>query len=145
MKTHDTAPKMRAEEIADKAIEEIKNGTDFIFINFANADMVGHTANREAIIIAIEELDKQLKRIFESAQDKNAIVLITADHGNAEINIDQKTGEKHTSHTTSPVPIIVTDKNLKLRSGTLADIAPTVLKLFGIDIPKSMTGKILTD
>ena len=145
VKTHDTAPKMRAEEIADKAIEEIKNGTDFIFINFANADMVGHTANREAIIIAIEELDKQLKRIFESAQDKNAIVLITADHGNAEINIDQKTGEKHTSHTTSPVPIIVTDKNLKLRSGTLADIAPTVLKLFGIDIPKSMTGKILTD
>ncbi|MBM2818242.1 MAG: phosphoglycerate mutase (2,3-diphosphoglycerate-independent) [Parcubacteria group bacterium] len=144
VKTHDMAPKMRAEEIADKAIEEIKNGTDFVFINFANADMVGHTANREAIIIAIEELDKQLKRICDSVKDKNSIIFITADHGNAEINIDSKTGEKHTSHTTNPVPIIVTDKNLILHKGVLADIAPTILNLFGIEIPKTMAGKILT-
>jgi len=145
VKTHDMAPKMRAEEIADKAIEEIKNGADFIFVNFANADMVGHTANREAIIIAIEELDKQLKRICDSTEGKNSIIFITADHGNAEINIDPETGEKHTSHTTSPVPIIITDKNLKLHSGALADIAPTILKLFGIEIPRMMTGKILTE
>ena len=145
VKTHDMAPKMRAEEIADKAIEEIKNGTDFIFINFANADMVGHTANREAIIIAIEELDKQLKRIVDSAKDKNAIIFITADHGNAEINIDPKTGEKHTSHTISPVPLIITHKNLKLHNGTLADIAPTILQSFGIEISKAMTGRALTD
>lgn len=143
IKTHDMAPKMRAEEIADKAIEEIKAGIDFIFVNFANADMVGHTANREAIIVAIEELDKQLKRICESTQGRNATVFITADHGNAEINIDPATGEKHTSHTTNPVPIIVTDKNLKLHSGTLADIAPTVLSILGIGLPKTMTGKTL--
>ncbi|KKR47366.1 MAG: 2,3-bisphosphoglycerate-independent phosphoglycerate mutase [Parcubacteria group bacterium GW2011_GWC1_40_13] len=107
--------------------------------------MVGHTANREAIIIAIEELDKQLKRICDSTEGKNSIIFITADHGNAEINIDPETGEKHTSHTTSPVPIIITDKNLKLHSGALADIAPTILKLFGIEIPRMMTGKILTE
>ena len=145
VKMHDMAPKMRAEEIADRAIEEVGKGTDFIFINFANADMVGHTANREAIIAAIEELDKQLKRICDSIKDKNTTVFITADHGNAEINIDAKTGEKHTSHTTNPVPIIVTDKNLKLHNGTLADIAPTILKLFEIEIPKTVTGKILVD
>lgn len=143
VKTHDMAPKMRAEEIADKTIEEIKNGTDFIFINFANADMVGHTANREAIIIAIEELDKQLKRVCDSAKEKDATVFITADHGNAEMNIDPKTGEKHTSHTTSPVPFISTDKTIKLRNGILADIAPTILNYFKIEIPKTMTGKIL--
>lgn len=145
VKTHDMAPKMRAEEIANKTIEEIKNGTNFIFVNFANADMVGHTANHEAIIIAIEELDKQLKRICESAESKNATVFITADHGNAEMNTDSITGEKHTAHTTNPVPIIITDKNLILRNGTLADIAPTILKLFGIEMPKMMTGKILID
>ncbi|MDE2218726.1 MAG: alkaline phosphatase family protein, partial [Patescibacteria group bacterium] len=115
------------------------------FVNFANADMVGHTGNRQAIIVAIEELDKQLKRICDSVKDKDAIVFISADHGNAEINIDPKTGEKHTSHTTSPVPIIVTDKNLKLRGGILSDVAPTILKLFGIEIPKTMTGKVLIE
>jgi 2,3-bisphosphoglycerate-independent phosphoglycerate mutase len=145
VKTHDMAPKMRAEEIADKAIEEIKNGTDFIFINFANADMVGHTANREAIIVAIEELDGQLKRVCDSVEDKDATVLITADHGNAETNIDPLTEEKHTSHTTNPVPIIATDKNLKLHDGILSDIAPTILRLFKIEIPKTMTGRALTD
>lgn len=143
VKTHDFAPKMRAEEIGNKTIEEVNTGTDFIFVNFANADMVGHTANQEAIIIAIEELDKQLKRIYESAQNKNATVFITADHGNAEINIDPLTGERHTSHTTSKVPFIVIDKNLKLKDGILADIAPTILNFFGINLPKTMTGKIL--
>lgn len=144
IKTHDMAPKMRAEEIADKTIEEINSGTDFVFVNFANADMVGHTANREAIIVAIEELDRQLKRICESAQDRNATIFITADHGNAEMNTDLLTGERHTSHTTNKVPFIVTDKNMKLKNGILADIAPTVLSFFKIEIPKTMTGKILT-
>lgn len=143
IKTHDLAPKMRAEEISDKTIEEIKNGTDFIFVNFANADMVGHTANREAIIIAIEELDKQLKRIYDSVENKNSTIIITADHGNAEVNIDQKTKEKNTSHTTNPVPIIITDKNLKLHDGNLSGVASTILQLFKIEIPKTMTGKIL--
>lgn len=144
IKTHDMAPEMMAKEIANKAIEEINKGTDFIFVNFANADMVGHTANRKAIIIATEELDKQLKRIYESAKNKNANVFITADHGNAEMNVDSITGERHTSHTKNLVPLIITDKSLKLRKGALADIAPTILNIFGIEVPKTMTGKILT-
>lgn len=139
--THDLAPKMRAEAIADKAMEFVKNKTDFIFINFANADMVGHTANVPAIIEAVEELDRQLQRIVPMVQSQGGVVFITADHGNAEINIDQQTGIKHTAHTTSLVPAIITDKNLKMKSdGGLADVAPTVLELMGISQPVAMTG-----
>jgi 2,3-bisphosphoglycerate-independent phosphoglycerate mutase len=139
--THDLAPKMRAEAIADKAIEFIKKGTDFIFINFANADMVGHTANVPAIIEAVEEIDKQLSRIVPLMQAQGGVVFITADHGNAELNVDQETGIRHTSHTTSPVPAIITDKTLKMKSdGGLADVAPTVLELIGVAQPAPMTG-----
>ena len=85
--THDLAPEMMAEEIANKAIEEINKGTDFIFINFANADMVGHTANREAIIAGVEKVDAELKRVIEVLLQKGGVAFITADHGNAEINV----------------------------------------------------------
>ena len=141
--THDLAPKMKAPEIADKVIEDINNGVDFIFVNFANADMVGHTSNVPAIIEAIEEIDFELGRILEVVEKKNAILLITADHGNAELNIDQITGVKHTSHTSNQVPFIATDKSFNASDGTLADIAPTILQLFEISIPSSMTGKSL--
>ena len=141
--THDLAPKMRAEGIADKAIEEINSGTDFIFINFANPDMVGHTANVPAIIEALEEVDAQLKRVVEALTRKAGVAFITADHGNAEVNIDPETGEKHTSHTINPVPAIITDQNTTLKNGTLADIAPTILSLFEIEVPPSMIGKKL--
>jgi len=143
--TYDLAPKMSAEGVADKAIEQIKKGTDFIFINFANADMVGHTANVPAIIEGIEEIDKQLGRILEMLRANGGMAIVTADHGNAEINIDPKTGEKHTSHTTSLVPFIITDMTKSLHEGTLADVAPTVLELFGIKKPDEMTGKSLID
>ena len=143
--THDMAPKMRAEGIADKAIEEINKGTDFIFINFANADMVGHTANVPAIVTAVEETDKQLGRVIEACHAKGGIAFITADHGNAEINIDPITGAKHTSHTTNPVPEILTEKEYTLKTGTLADIAPTILELLGLEKPKVMTGISLID
>jgi len=142
--THDLAPEMKAKEIADETIKEINNGANFIFVNFANPDMVGHTANVPAIIAAIEATDRELGRIVKVAEEKNIILLITADHGNAEINIDQKTGAKHTAHTTSPVPFIVTDKNLKAINGGLSGIAPTVLSLLGLDIPNSMEGEKLT-
>ena len=144
--THDLAPKMRAEGIADKAIEQIEAGTDFIFINFANADMVGHTANVPAIIESVEEADKHLG---------SGVAFITADHGNAELNIDQTTGNKHTSHTTNLVPMIVTDKEIKLRKDgnstnkeffgvpTLADIAPTIFDEMQIKKPDFMTGESL--
>lgn len=144
VKTHDQAPKMRAEAIASKAIEEIEKGTDFIFINFANADMVGHTANVPAIIEAVEEVDTQLGKVVDALVAHGGIAFITADHGNAELNIDPVTGAKHTSHTTNPVPAILTTSDLTLRSGGgLADIAPTILKLYNIPQPRTMTGKSL--
>ena len=142
--THDLAPKMRAEAIADKALEFIENGTDFIFINFANPDMVGHTANVPAIIEAVEETDKQLGRVVVGMQKVGGVVFITADHGNAELNIDQQSGIKHTSHTTNPVPAIITDKSIKMKAeGGLSDIAPTILKLMGVSQPTTMTGTSL--
>jgi 2,3-bisphosphoglycerate-independent phosphoglycerate mutase len=112
-------------------------------LNIPNADMVGHTANKDAIQVAIESADRELGRIAEVAEKNGAILLVTADHGNAEINIDPITGEKHTAHTTSLVPMIVTDKHAKLTRGklSLAGIAPAVLKLLGLKIPKVMDGK----
>lgn len=142
--THDLAPKMRADAIADKAIEHINNGTNFIFINWANPDMVGHTANVPAIIEAVEEVDLQLGRVVEALLSKGGVAFITADHGNAEVNIDQLTGVKHTSHTINPVPAIVTKENVELKSsGTLADIAPTMLDLMEIKKPDFMLGNSL--
>lgn len=138
--THDLAPEMMAEEIANKAIEEINKGTEFIFINFANADMVGHTANKEAIIKGLERVDTELKKVVEALQEKGGVAFITADHGNAEINVDSETGKKHTAHTLSKVPFISTNKEIKLVDGTLADITPSVLQEFGITQPSSMSG-----
>jgi 2,3-bisphosphoglycerate-independent phosphoglycerate mutase len=143
IKTHDQAPEMRAEAIGDAAISEIGKGTPFIFINFANADMVGHTANVPAIVKAVEMVDAQLKRVIMALNDAKGVALITADHGNAEINIDPVTGTKHTSHTTSPVPCILTSHDYKLHDGGLSDVAPTILQLIGLRKPEEMTGKVL--
>ena len=138
------APKMRAEGIADVAVKSIGEGTNFIFINFANADMVGHTGNVPAIIEGVEEVDIQLKRVVDAILEAGGACVISADHGNAEMNIDPETGEKHTAHTLSPVPCIVTKKGVNLRkSGTLADLAPTVLQLMELKKPSAMTGKSL--
>ncbi len=151
--THDLAPKMRAEAIADKAIEQIKAGTNFIFINFANPDMVGHTANVPAIIEAVEEVDRQLGRVVEAMLEQGqktgaeVSIFITADHGNAEVNIDPITGEKHTAHTINPVPAILVSNHreaITLRDkGTLADIAPTILGRLAITAPTCMEGNNL--
>lgn len=141
--THDHAPQMRAKEIAEKTIDEIKKGTNFILVNFANPDMVGHTANIPAIIEAVEEVDRELGTILTALKEAGGTAIVTADHGNAELNIDLETGEKHTAHTTNPVPIIITDQSKTIRNGGLADIAPTVLGLFGLPKPGSMTGESL--
>lgn len=142
--THDMAPKMRAEGIADAALQSVKEGRDFIFINFANADMVGHTGNVPAIIEAVEEADKQLGRVVDGVLEAGGACVISSDHGNAEVNIDMVSGEKHTAHTLSPVPCIITKKGFKLRKhGSLADLAPTVLSLMGLKKPLAMTGKSL--
>ena len=143
IKTYDEAPKMSAKEIADIAIKKIEAGVDFIFINFANPDMVGHTADVPAIIEAIEETDAQMGRVVEALTIKGGIAIVTADHGNAEINIDPVSGVKHTAHTTSPVPCVMVGMNEPLRIGTLADLAPTIFKIFGIQKPSEMTGESL--
>jgi 2,3-bisphosphoglycerate-independent phosphoglycerate mutase len=143
--TYDLAPKMAASGVADKAIEQIQKGTDFIFINFANADMVGHTANVPAIETAVEEVDKELGRVLEAINKNGGIAIVTADHGNAELNIDQTTGDRHTSHTTDPVPFILTNTTSTLHKGTLADITPTILKILDIKKPEEMTGQSLID
>jgi 2,3-bisphosphoglycerate-independent phosphoglycerate mutase len=135
---------MRAKEIADAAIDQIQKGTDFIFINFANADMVGHTANREALIEAVEEVDFQFDRVSDAVIKNGGVAIITADHGNAEIYYDIVTDSKHTAHTLSLVPFIITKEKLNLsENGTLADITPTILELFGIKKPDFMTGRSL--
>jgi 2,3-bisphosphoglycerate-independent phosphoglycerate mutase len=141
--THDLAPKMRAEGIADEAIKQIENGANFIFINFANPDMVGHTANVPAIIEALEEVDAQLGRVLNALHKKGGQAFVTADHGNAEVNIDEETNDRHTSHTTNPVPAIITNSTSLLNEGSLADIAPTILEMFGLNKPESMTGRSL--
>ncbi|MEX2054716.1 MAG: 2,3-bisphosphoglycerate-independent phosphoglycerate mutase [Candidatus Andersenbacteria bacterium] len=144
VRTHDLAPEMQAQAIADKTVAALAEGTDFIVLNFANADMVGHTANEPAIITAVEEIDRQLKRVVAATLEHNGIVVITADHGNAEVMLDPTTGERHTAHTLNRVPAIVTDESKKLKdSGTLADIAPTILNLLELPQPSAMTGHSL--
>jgi 2,3-bisphosphoglycerate-independent phosphoglycerate mutase len=156
VQTHDQAPKMRAEAIADAAIERIEQGVNFLFINFANPDMVGHTANIPAIIEAVEETDAQMNRVVEALTSRGGTAIIIADHGNAEVNRDPITSEKHTAHTTNPVPCIITSGSVTLRpadtscestsdmvSGSLTDVTPTVFSLFGINQPATMTGTSL--
>lgn len=144
VQTHDLAPEMRAKEIADKAIEQIESGTDFLFINFANADMVGHTANVPALITAIETIDRELARVLNALHARGGFAFITSDHGNAETNIDHETGVKHTAHTLNIVPAILTQQGHTLKNGTLADVAPTILTLYELPIPSSMNGVVLT-
>ena len=146
LKIEDTlaeAPEMRAQEIADAAIKSIEASTDFLVINFANADMVGHTADFEATKKAAETIDRELKRVVEELEKNDGIAFITADHGNAEINVEHSPGKMHTAHTLSPVPAIITTKGIHLRNGNLADVAPTILALFGIPVPARMTGQKL--
>ena len=149
---------MSAALIAKRVIEEImKNSYDFILINFANSDMVGHTGNLEAAIKAVKAADKSLKQIVELVLIKNGAVLVTADHGNAEDMIDKRTGEIKKAHTNNPVPFIIVKKDFYGKkvgvlspmendlssikpTGVLADIAPTILKLMDIPKQKEMTG-----
>ena len=143
VQTHDLAPEMKAKEIADAALSEIEKGTNFIFINFANADMVGHTAKHDAIITAVETIDRELARVITALAARGGVALISADHGNAEMNVDQETGDMHTAHTMNKVPAILTKKGVAIHDGGLADIAPTVLSLFDLPIPRVMTGRSL--
>lgn len=145
--TYTKRPNMNAREVTKRVLRYLRKGPyDFITVNYPNADMLGHTGNVAAAKKAITFLDKQVKEIVTETLRKKGVVVITADHGNAEDMCDQKTGEMMTEHSTNPVPCIIVSKQKNIRSlkkGTLADIAPTVLKIMGLKKPKEMSGKPL--
>jgi len=148
VESYDYRPEMSADKLTAKIIQEIdSNSPDFIALNFANPDMVGHTGNLMAAIKAIECVDRNLKKIVKIAQKKGYSIIITADHGNAEEMIDLKTGEICTTHTSNPVPFILFGPDLKsiqLRNGgSLPDVAPTVLEILGEPQPAMMKGQSL--
>jgi 2,3-bisphosphoglycerate-independent phosphoglycerate mutase len=148
--TYDLAPEMTAFKITDKLLGAIGEGeTDVFIVNFANPDMVGHTGMLEKTIEACQYVDTCLGKITKAVQSQRGITLITADHGNAELMIDPKTGGPHTAHTTNPVPFHLIDeesKGLRLREeGALEDVAPTMLALLGADQPQEMTGRDLRE
>ena len=140
--THDKAPEMRANEIANQSCKFLDEKIPFVFINFANPDMVGHTGNSQALLKAIEIVDSSLEMTVNCALKNNYTILITADHGNAEIGVDEN-GEPHTAHSTNDVPAILLGSNYKIKNGSLKDIAPTILNILKLPIPSSMTGSSL--
>ncbi len=142
--SYDFKPEMSAAEIADRFCAAIGDGFRFGVINFANADMVGHTGSIPAVMKAIETVDGCLARIVAAVQSAGGVCLVTADHGNAEKMLEDDGVSPHTAHTTNPVPLIVTDAALQLRDGGEAsDLAPTILALLGIPQPAELTGRSL--
>ena len=139
--TYDMKPEMSAYEITDNLIKELPN-YDLVILNYANGDMVGHTGDLTASIKAVETLDNCLDKLYKKIKELNGNLLIIADHGNCEYMEDEK-GNKITSHTTSLVPCILCNKDYKIKDGALCDVAPTILKIMDIEIPKEMTGKSL--
>jgi 2,3-bisphosphoglycerate-independent phosphoglycerate mutase len=145
--TYDLLPEMSAAGIAETVVKAIEKGDfDAVVMNFANADMVGHTGNLEAAIKAVEAVDDSLGRIRQVLQPRGGAWIVTADHGNAETMIDPVTGGPHTYHTTNPVPLILaTEDELGplTPGGSLRDVAPTLLGILGLPIPPEMTGRDL--
>lgn len=146
--TYDLKPEMSAYEVTNRVIEEIKKGLfDLVVLNYANPDMVGHTAVLPAVIKAIETVDACVGRVVRAVQEVGGVAIVTADHGNAEKLKNYETGRAHTAHTNSPVPLIlVSNERVRLRQdGILADIAPTILDLLGLPKPPEMTGQSLLE
>jgi 2,3-bisphosphoglycerate-independent phosphoglycerate mutase len=142
--TYDLQPEMSAPELCGYALEAIDSRKyDLLVLNFANPDMVGHTGSLPAAVKAVETVDGCLGQIADAIASQGGALLVTADHGNCEMMLDPETGGPHTSHTTNPVPVLLTNSPGPLHEGRLADIAPTLLALLGIAQPAEMTGKIL--
>ena len=145
--TYDLMPEMSAAGVTDALVKGITSGEhDFILCNYANADMVGHSGSIPATIKAVETVDQSLARVLKAAETSGMRLIVTADHGNAEMLIDPETGGPHTAHTTNPVPFVVVDweQQTSLRSGgALCDVAPTILSMLGIEQPPEMTGENL--
>ncbi|MFL5638744.1 MAG: 2,3-bisphosphoglycerate-independent phosphoglycerate mutase [Gemmatimonadaceae bacterium] len=142
--TYDLQPEMSAAGVTDALVAGITSGEHhFILCNYANADMVGHSGSIPATIKAVETVDQSLARVLKAAEAAGTTLIVTADHGNAEMLIDPETGGPHTAHTTNPVPFVVVDweQEQRLRSGgALCDVAPTILSMLGIEQPPEMTG-----
>ena len=158
---------MSAFEVAEKCVEGIRRGEYMlVVVNFANPDMVGHTGNLEATVKAIEAVDECLKKVVKATLEMGGVCIVTADHGNAEQMIDPETGGPWTAHTTNPVPFVVVKGScgayrLKRREkrdvelpeefggvpviGILGDIAPSILKILGLEVPKEMTGSVIVE
>ncbi len=143
VETYDMQPEMSAPEVTTKVLEAINSKKyDVIILNYANPDMVGHTGNLDAAIKAIEEIDNDVGKVVEAIRANEGVLLITADHGNSEQMVDYTTGEPQTSHTTNPVPLILVGmETAKLKTGKLADLAPTMLDIMGLEKPEEMTGE----
>jgi 2,3-bisphosphoglycerate-independent phosphoglycerate mutase len=146
VKTYDLKPEMSAYKVTDRLVEAIDEARfDAIVVNFANADMVGHTGDEAAAVKAVEAIDRCLGRVADAVTRAGGTLLITADHGNVELMRDPETGEPHTAHTLNPVPVILVNAPgvAKLDNGRLADVAPTLLALMGLKRPAAMTGHAL--
>ena len=146
VETYDMKPEMSALEVTEKVLDAINSKKyDAIILNYANPDMVGHTGNIEACIKALETLDGCVARVIEAIENNGDYLIVTADHGNCEQMIDYETGEPHTAHTTNPVPLALVGRDVKLKEGRLADLAPTMLDLMGFEKPQEMTGESLIE
>ena len=143
--SYDEMPEMQADKVADAAVEHISKGTNFVFVNFANPDVVGHTGNEQATIKAVEATDRALGKVILAVVKNGGVAIVTADHGNAEVKFDEVAKAASVTHTTNPVPMIITRKGVHLAGGGLADVAPTILCLFGITPPSEMTGTCLME
>jgi 2,3-bisphosphoglycerate-independent phosphoglycerate mutase len=145
--TYDLQPEMSARELTDALIPEIENKTaDFICLNFANTDMVGHTGVWDAVIKAAETVDKCVERVVTAGLENGYTIFLTADHGNADYMINED-GSPNTAHTLNPVPFFIIDNDWQgtIKPGKLGDLAPTILTMMGLPIPKEMTGEVLID
>ncbi len=143
--TYDLKPEMSAYEVTEKLLSEIENETaDFICLNFANADMVGHTGVWDAVIKAVETVDVCVSKVVTAALEHNYTIFLTADHGNADFEINED-GSPNTAHSLNPVPFFIIDKDWKgeVKPGKLGDLAPTILTFMGLPVPEEMTGNIL--
>jgi 2,3-bisphosphoglycerate-independent phosphoglycerate mutase len=139
--SYDLKPEMSAAEVAARVCEEIGDGYAFCVVNLANPDMVGHTGSIPAVVAAVEATDRALGRVLACTQAAEGVCLVTADHGNAEVMLEADGVSPHTAHTTSRVPLVATDERLELRAeGELSDLAPTILTLLDLPIPREMTG-----
>ncbi|NCE64332.1 2,3-bisphosphoglycerate-independent phosphoglycerate mutase [Pseudoflavonifractor sp. 524-17] len=144
--TYDLKPDMSAAEVADEAVKRIESGNyDVIILNFANCDMVGHTGVYEAARLAVEAVDECVNKVVEATTRMGGVSLITADHGNAERMVDEDGTTPYTAHTTNLVPFYIVGADVKLRNGRLADIAPTMLDLMGLEKPAEMDGNTLIE